>query len=63
MTLEVYWERIQIPLVQFMNLPKLYSKLHKINKVLLESVQNAAQQSMNAAVNDEENGEYGPGHF
>ena len=46
-----------------MNLPKLYSKFHKINKVLLESVQNAAQQSMNAAVKDEENGEYGPGQF
>ncbi|PSN47310.1 hypothetical protein C0J52_04416 [Blattella germanica] len=33
------------------------------DKVLLESVQSAVQQSMNAALKDEENGEYGPGQF
>ena len=40
-----------------------YYKFHKIKKVLLESVQNAAQKSMNAAVNGEENGSMDQGSF
>ena len=35
-----------------MNLPKPYSKFHKINKILLDSVENVAQQTMVTAVKE-----------